>query len=225
MRDICDLTAIGIPVIHARMMVQDAKAHFPSPKAKSVSPSAVTLHSVRKPFLTWTDRLVGTHICTKQELLRWLTALLFFVEAESDTLGPLLRIFCLDPGMSHLTYLALHAKIPAWEQRQLAATIISSIPPAMLILVSASIPNMIAADGLDILLAICKPHYGIIAIKAQIQTATDLCLHHIPVLTHVSQLQLALHHHLQWDLRNAERTFSTEYCVKWRYQSTISFFV
>ncbi len=31
--------------------------------------------------------------------------------------------------------------------------------PAMLILVSASLPNMIVADGRDILLAICKPHY------------------------------------------------------------------
>ena len=56
---------------------------------------------------------------------------------------------------------------------------------------------MIAADGLDILLAICKPHYGATAIKAQIQAATDLCLHHIPVLTHLSQLQLALNNHLQ----------------------------
>ena len=79
----------------------------------------------------------------------------------------------------------------------LAATIISSIPPAMFILVSASLPNMIAADGLDILLAICKPHYGATAFKAQIQAATDLCLHHIPVLTHMSQLQLALNNHLQ----------------------------
>jgi hypothetical protein len=141
--------------------------------------------------------MVGTHICTKQELTRWLMALLFFIEAQSDTLGPLLRIFCVDPGMPHKAYLALHAQIPAWEQRQLAATIISSIPPAMLILVSASLPNMIAADGLDILLAICKPHYGAIAIKAQIQKATDLCLHQIPVLTHLSQLQLALNNHLQ----------------------------
>ena len=84
--------------------------------------------------------MVGTHICTKQELLRWLMALLFFIEAQSDTLGPLLRAFCLDPGMPQIAYLALHAQIPSWEQRQLAATIISSIPPAMFILVSASLP-------------------------------------------------------------------------------------
>ena len=56
---------------------------------------------------------------------------------------------------------------------------------------------MIAADGLGILLAICKPHYGVTAIKAQIQAATDLCLHHIPVLKHLPQLQLALNNHLQ----------------------------
>ena len=69
----------------------------------------------RKPFLNWTDRMVGTHICTKQELLRWLMALLFFIEAQSDTLGPLLRVFCLDPGMPHVAYLVLHAQIPSWE--------------------------------------------------------------------------------------------------------------
>jgi len=194
-----DLTGIGIPVIHARMMLKDAKAHFPSPQSKSnsASPPRVQQNSTRKPFLTWTDRMVGTHICTKQELMRWLMALLFFIEAQSDILGPLLRVFCLDPGMPHIAYLALKAQIPAWEQRQLAATIISSIPPAMLTLVSASLSNMIAADGLGILLAICKPHYGAIAIKAQIQKATDLCLHNIPVLTHLSQLQLALNNHLQ----------------------------
>ena len=197
MTDIADLTSIGVPVIHAKMMIKDAKAHFPSPKSKSASPPRVTPTPTRKPFLNWSDRMVGTHICTKQELLRWLMALLFFIEAQSDTLGPILRAFCLDPGMPQIAYLALHAQIPSWEQRQLAATIISSIPPAMFILVSASLPNMIAADGLDILLAICKPHYGAIAIKAQIQAATDLCLHHIPVLTHMSQLQLALNNHLQ----------------------------
>ena len=43
-------------------------------------------------------------------------AVLFFVEAQSDTSGPLLRI---------------HPQIPSWEQRQLASVIISSIPPAM----------------------------------------------------------------------------------------------
>ena len=197
MTDISDLTSIGMTVIHAKMLIKDARAHFPSPKTKSASPPPVTQQHTRKPFLNWTDRMVGTHICTKQELLRWLMALLFFIEAQSDTLGPLLRAFCLDPGMPQIAYLALHAQIPAWEQRQLAATIISSIPPAMLILISASLPNMIAADGLDILLAICKPHYGAIAIKAQIQKATDLCLYQIPVLTHLSQLQLALNNHLQ----------------------------
>ena len=77
----------------------------------------------------------------------------------------------------------------------------------MLILVSASLPNMIAADGLDIPLAIYKPHYvrsnyGVCnchqgTIKAQIQAAKDLCLHNIPVVTHLSQLQLALNNHLQ----------------------------
>ncbi len=70
MREPSDLTAIGIPVIHAKMMIKDAKAHFPSPKSKSVSPARVQPNSTRKPFLTWTERMVGTHICTKQELLR-----------------------------------------------------------------------------------------------------------------------------------------------------------
>ena len=187
MTDISDLTSIGMTVIHAKMLLKDANAHFSSPKSKSASPPPVKQNHTRKPFLNWTDRMVGTHICTKQELPRWLMALLFFIEAQSDTLGPPLRVFCLDPGMPHAAYLALHAQIPSWEQRQLAATIISTIPPAMLILVSASLPNMIATDGLGILLAICKPHYGVIAIKAQIQAATDLCLHNIPVLTHLSQ--------------------------------------
>ena len=52
-------------------------------------------------------------------------------------------------------------------------------------------------DSAKFLIAICKPHYGVIVIKAQIQTATDLCLHNIPVLTHLSQLQLALNSYLQ----------------------------
>jgi hypothetical protein len=64
MTDVSDLTAIGIPVVHAKMLLKDAKAHFPSPKSKSASPPHVPATFTRKPFLTWADRMVGTHNCT-----------------------------------------------------------------------------------------------------------------------------------------------------------------
>ena len=54
-----------------------------------------------------------------------------------------------------------------------------------------------AVDGLDILRAICRPHYGATALKVKIELATDLCFTHVPSVTHRNQLQLALNAHLQ----------------------------
>ena len=45
----------------------------------------------------------------------------------------------------------------------------ASLAWMMLILLSASLPNMIVAEGLGSILAICKPHYGVTAIKVPIQ--------------------------------------------------------
>jgi hypothetical protein len=60
MTDPKDLTDIGVPVVHAKMLLKDAKAHYPSPKSKSASPPPVTQKLPRKPFLNWTERMVGT---------------------------------------------------------------------------------------------------------------------------------------------------------------------
>ena len=87
----------------------------------------------------------------------------------------------------------LHAKVSPWQDRQLAAVIISSIPAAMAQHLASMIPDgLLAADGFIILQAACSPHYGTIALKAQIRAATELCLHNIPKLRHKNELQPAL---------------------------------
>ena len=62
--------------------------------------------------------------------------------------------------MNDSDYKTIHDQISEWCQRQLAATILSSIPSAMATLILSSLPDTFTADGLDILRAICRPHYG-----------------------------------------------------------------
>ena len=145
------LESKGINPIHAKMLVRDAKALHETEPIVTASPPPVK--SI-KPFPSWTERMTGTHICCYLELLRWLTILLCFVEAHSDLLGPLLRLFIKDPGMNDSDYNVIHDQISEWLQRQLAATILSSIPSAMAKLILSSLPDTFAADGLDILRAI-----------------------------------------------------------------------
>ena len=188
------LESKGFNPIHAKMLVRDARALHETAPAVTVSPPHVK--SI-KPFPPWTERMIGTHICCYLELLRWLTILLCFVEAHSDILGPLLRLFVKDPGMNDSDYKVIHDQISEWLQRQLAATILSSIPSAMAKLILSSLPDTFAADGLDILRAICRPHYGATALKVKIEEATDLCFTNVPSVTNRNQLQLALNAHLQ----------------------------
>ena len=188
------LESKGANHIHAKMLVRDARALHETAPVVTISPPHVK--SI-KPFPPWTERMIGTHICCYLELLRWLTILLCFVEAHSDILGPLLRLFVKDPGMNDSDYKVIHDQISEWLQRQLAATILSSIPSAMAKLILSSLPDTFAADGLDILRAICRPHYGATALKVKIEEATDLCFTNVPSVTNRNQLQLALNAHLQ----------------------------
>ena len=64
-------------------------------------------------------------------------------------------------------------------------------------LILSSLLDQFVADGLDILRAVCRPHYGATALKVKIELATDLCFTHVPSVTHRNQLQLALNAHLQ----------------------------
>jgi hypothetical protein len=183
----------GFNPIHAQLIVRDARAlHETAPVALASSPKTAL-----KPFPPWTEKMTGTHICCYLELLRWLTILLCFVEAHSDVLGPLLRLFMKDPGMNDSDYKTIHDQISEWCQRQLAATILSSIPSAMATLILSSLPDTFTADGLDILRAICRPHYGAAALKVKIEQATDLCFTNVPSVTNRNQLALALNSHLQ----------------------------
>ena len=47
-----------------------------------------------------------------------LAVLLCFVEAHSDILGPLLRLFCKDPGMNQSDYKVIYDQVFEWLQRQ-----------------------------------------------------------------------------------------------------------
>ena len=190
------LESKGFNPIHARLIVRDARALHETATAMPDSPPAVK-SKAPKPSPPWTERMTGTHICCPHKLIRWLAILLCFVEAHCDLLGPLLRLFMKDPGMNDADYKTIHDQISEWLQRQLAATILSSIPSAMAKLALSSLPDKFAADGLDILRAICKPHYGTTALKVKIEQATDLCFTNVPSVTHRNQLQLALNAHLQ----------------------------
>ena len=187
---------LGLPRGMAKRLLNEALALHPRNELVPSTSPPVTATSI-KPFPPWTERMTGTHICCYHELLRWLTTLLCFVEAHSGLLGPLLRLFMKDPGMNDADYKLIHDQISEWLQRQLAATILSSIPSAMAKLILSSLPDTFAADGLDILRAICRPHYGATALKVKIEQATDLCFTNVPSVTHRNQLQLALNAHLQ----------------------------
>ena len=203
MNNIDDLRAIGLTNAHAQMLMKDAKAlHTQASSSPSVSPEPDRDSDKEKRFIAWSGKLEGIpggpHNCTQPELLRWLTALLCFIEAQCYALGIHVREFCTDPGMSTKDFLQLQAKISPWQHRQLAAVIVSSIPAAMAQHLASMIPDgLLAADGLVILRAVCSPHYGPIALKAQILAATELCLHKIPKLRNKNELQPALFKHLQ----------------------------
>ena len=78
-----------------------------------------------------------------------MAALLCFVEAQSPSLGPILREFCINPGMQDPEYNNLHAKIPEFDDRQLAHAISGSTPHSMQERITTTLG--IAALGLDIL--------------------------------------------------------------------------
>ena len=156
MNNIDDLRAIGLTNAHAQMLMKDAKAlHTQASSSPSVSPIATPPDrdtDKEKRFIAWSGKLEGIpggpHNCTRPELLRWLTALLCFIEAQCFALGVHVREFCKDPGMLSPDFLQLQAKISPWQHRQLAAVIVSSIPAAMAQHLASMIPDgLLAADG------------------------------------------------------------------------------
>ena len=56
---------------------------------------------VMKPYAAWTGKMDGTNVYSEAELHRWLGALLCFIEAKSTILEPLLREFCVNPGIQN----------------------------------------------------------------------------------------------------------------------------
>ena len=156
MNDLDDLRAIGLTNAHAQMRMKDAKAlHTQSSSSPSDSPTATPDpdKDKEKRFIAWSGKLEGLpggpHNCARPELLRWLTALLCFIEAQCHSLGVHLREFCRDPGMPSPDFIKLHAKVSPWQDRQLAAVIMPSIPAAMAQHLAAMIPDgLLAADGL-----------------------------------------------------------------------------
>ena len=134
---------LGLPRGMAKRLLNEALALHPRNELVPSTSPPVTATSI-KPFPPWTERMTGTHICCYHELLRWLTTLLCFVEAHSGLLGPLLRLFMKDPGMNDADYKIIHDQISEWLQRQLAATILSSIPSAMARLILSSLPDTFA---------------------------------------------------------------------------------
>ena len=71
-----------------------------------------------------------------------------------------MRLFCKSPDMSDSDYKDLHDRVSGWHLSQLATAIFSSLPPAMGQLIVSQLPDSLASDGLDILRAECRPHYG-----------------------------------------------------------------
>ena len=123
MTDLADLRAIGLTNAHAQMLMKDAKAlHAQSSSSLSVSPLATPRDrdlDKEKRFIAWSGKLEGLpsgpHNCARPELLRWLTALLCFIEAQCSALGVHLREFCRDPGMPSPDFIELHAKVSPWQ--------------------------------------------------------------------------------------------------------------
>ncbi len=76
------LESKGFNLIHAKLIVRDARALHETAPAVNASPPPV-ISTAPKPFSPWTGRMTGTQICCYLELLRWLTILLL-VEAHSN---------------------------------------------------------------------------------------------------------------------------------------------
>ena len=68
--------------------------------------------------------------CTRHNcIFRYIpAALLYFVEARSVIFGPAMRLFCQSPDMGDSDYKDLHDQVSGWPLSQLAAAIFSSVP-------------------------------------------------------------------------------------------------
>ena len=89
------LEALGILAIHAKMIIRDARAIHHKELAPIPLP-AVPADPKEKSWPPWTERMTvnaNQHQCSHNELLRWLTGLLCFVEAHSVIFGPIMRVF------------------------------------------------------------------------------------------------------------------------------------
>ena len=200
------MAALGINYVQAMALVDDAMAmHHQPTDSPSAAPIMVDrtlppVPPVRKlvPYEAWTGKMEvppGSHVCSEAELHRWMAALLCFVEAQSPSLGPILREFCINPGMQDPEYNNLHAKIPEFDDRQLAHAISGSIPHSMQERITTTLG--IAALGLDILRQVTAVHYGSSAIKFKIKAAADLCYNKVIPVTSRCDLQVALEKHLK----------------------------
>ena len=164
------MEALGINYVEAASLVVDDMAlhhHQPHTAAHLAAPEAeddrtITPERKVKSYPAYTDKMTplapGSSICSEAELLRWLAGLLCFIEAQSTVLGPLLREFCVNPGMLDPEYQVLHTKIPELHDRQLAHAISVSIPSLMQERITTKLG--IAALGLDILRQVTAVHYG-----------------------------------------------------------------
>ena len=126
MNDLDDLRAIGLTNAHAQMLMKDAKAlHAQASSSLDNSPSVSPIATPdpdkdkAKGFIAWSGKLEGLpggpHNCARPELLRWLTALLCYIEAQCSSLGVHLREFCRDPEMLSPDFINLHAKVSPWQ--------------------------------------------------------------------------------------------------------------
>ena len=110
------LEALGILAIHAQMIIRDARAlHYQALAPIPIPSPAVPADPKEKSWPTWTERMITTsHQWSYNELLRWLTALLCFVEAHSIIFGPIVRAFCKSPDMGDTDYKDLHESSSLW---------------------------------------------------------------------------------------------------------------
>ena len=153
------MAALGINYVEAHSLVIDAMAihqQLATPLAAPADADALTIPNETNkqlPYKVWTGKLElqgsGSSIYSESEVHRWLAALLCFIEAHSTVLGPLLREFCLNPGMQDPDYQRLHAKIPEFHDRQPAHAISSSLPSLIQEMITTKLG--IASLGLDIL--------------------------------------------------------------------------
>ena len=99
------------------MIIRDARAIHHKELAPIPSP-AVPADPKEKSWPPWTERMTvnaNQHQCSHNELLRWLTGLLCFVEAHSVIFGPIMRAFCKSPDMSDIDYKDLHDQASGWH--------------------------------------------------------------------------------------------------------------